>query len=371
MRIVFLSNHWYPSPRRAGFQHLAEACHTLGHEVTFATVGFSWVSYARRDFRTRFKGIWQARNRMQAIKPGLQSYVHFTPWHPHSAGFHFLDVLFASQMKKYTHFSLGLLKESILHANVIIYESNASLYLLDLCKQLAPRAQHIYRVSDDIRTLRSTPPDMLSCEQTIAPHFSCISVPCTALQDKFPPPARVHVLKHGISKEVFNEATTSPYPQETKNCIFTGVGFYDTNTVHHMAITCPQVHFHIIGIEPPTENIPSSLHYYGEMPFKQTIPFIQHADCGLYTLRGSSRPMQAYTDSLKVMQYRYCGLPIVAPTFLNLQREGVFYYQPENAESCAAAVQNALAHGKHPEYAQEVRSWQEVAQAILEEAATV
>lgn len=98
---------------------------------------------------------------------------------------------------------------------------------------------------------------------------------------------------------------------------------------------------------------------------QDTIPFIKYADCGLYTLRPSSRPMQAYTDSLKIIQYRYCGLPIVSPDFLDLRREGVFYYTPGNAASCNAALTNALQSGRNPEYAKEAQSWSDVARALL------
>lgn len=76
--------------------------------------------------------------------------------------------------------------------------------------------------------------------------------------------------------------------------------------------------------------------------------------------------MQAYTDSLKIIQYRYCGLPIVSPDFLDLHREGVFYYHPGDPASCAAAMEHALQYGRHSEYADEVHSWDEVARNILE-----
>ena len=366
MRIVFLSNHWYPSPRRAGFHHLADACHTLGHDVTFATVGFSWLSYARRDFRTRYNGIWQARNRMQAIKPGLQSYVHFTPWHPHTLLLPALNRLTRGVMQKYDKFSLGPLQEAITTAQCIIYESSAALHLFDLCKRLAPKATHVYRVSDDIRILRSTHPAMLTTEQRIAPFFDSISVPCAFLQEKFQhcPNTRLHF--HGIGKQAFDAASATPYTT-TNNCIFVGNSHLDNQFLTNAASALPHVYFHIIGPMTKSVTLPN-VHYYGEMPFASTVPYVKFADVGLQN-RVHDTAAASLTDSLKVMQYRYCGLPIVAPTFLNLRREGVFYYQPENAQSCAAAVQQALAHGKHPDYAQEVNSWQDVAEAILHEAA--
>lgn len=68
---------------------------------------------------------------------------------------------------------------------------------------------------------------------------------------------------------------------------------------------------------------------------------------------------------LSVMQYRYCGLPIVAPNFLDLHREGVFYYKPSDAASCRAALIGALQSGRNTAYAEEVHTWREVAEALL------
>ena len=365
MNIVLLSNHWYPSPRRAGFHHLADSWHAQGHSITFATVGFSWISYLRRDFRTRYTGIWQARNVLQHIRPGLDSYVHFTPLHPHTTLMPALDNLLAGFMKKYDHYALGPLQERIRQADAVVYESNAALYLVRRCRALAPQAQHIYRVSDDIRTMRSTPAGMITLEQQVAPDFSCISVPCTALAQKFAilPTVRVHF--HGLNKNAFDACTASPYAPDTVNAVFSGLGFYDTQAVHLMAASNPLVKFHILGIARPARDVPLNVTYYGELPFPQTIPYIKFANCGLYTLEPSSRPMQAYTDSLKVMQYRYCGLPIVAPNFLDLHRKGVFYYAPGDASSCQGVVQQALQSGRNATYALEVHTWDEVAKKIL------
>lgn len=365
MNIVLLSNHWYLSPRKAGFHHLADSWHAQGHTVTFATVGFSLISYARRDFRTRYNGIWQARNVMQNIRPGLDSFVHFTLLHPHTTLCAALDDQLAGFMAKYDRYPLGPLRDRISQADVIVYESNAALYLVQLCRTLAPQARHIYRVSDDICTMRSTPNCMVALEQKIAPAFSLISVPCTALAQKFSGLPTVRVQTHGLTKEIFDACTVSPFATDTVNAVFSGLGFYDAQAVHSMAASQPQVDFHILGISRPQQEPPANVKYYGELPFSQTIPYIKFSHCGLYTLRQSSRPMQAYTDSLKIMQYRYCGLPIIAPSFLDLHREGIFYYTPANAESCADALKMALENGCHAEYAQEVHSWDEVSRSIL------
>ncbi len=302
---------------------------------------------------------------MQTMRPGLDSYVHFTPLHPHTTMFPLLDGLLASKMDKYDRYPLGPLEKRISGADVIVYESNSALFLTWKCWRLAPRARHIYRVSDDIRTLRSTPPRMVALEKELAPKFSLISVPCVWLAQKFLELPNVRILPHGVDKEVFDACKTNPYVPGTTNAVFCGLGFYDACSTHAMAVHCPGINIHVVGLPAPKGDVPSNITYHDEIPFADTIPFIKYADCGLYTLLPSSRPMQAYTDSLKVMQYRYCGLPIVAPNFLDLHREGVFYYKPGDAASCRAALIGALQSGRNTAYAEEVHTWREVAEALL------
>lgn len=302
---------------------------------------------------------------MQPVASGLDSYVHFTPLHPHSTLFSWADTLLAPYMDRYDRYSLGQLRQRIRNADVLVYESNAALFLVNLCRALAPRAQHIYRVSDDIRTMRSTPSRMVALEQELSSKFSLISVPCTALSKKFIGLSTVHMHPHGLNKTIFDACHTSPFAPETVNVVFCGLGFYDIEPVHHMAKQCHDVSFHILGITRPRKNFPTNVRYYGEIPFEKTIPFIKFANCGLYTLDTLSRPMAAYTDSLKIMQYRYCGLPIVAPNSLDLHRTGVFYYAPSDAASCGVALRQALQHGRNNDFAREVRTWTEVAEEIL------
>lgn len=366
MNILLFSNHWYPSPRRAGFHHLADAWHAQGHDITFVTTGLSYISWARRDFRTHFPGIRQACNTWQHLREGLDSYVFFTPWHPHTTLIPALDRLLASCMTRYDRMLPQSLIRRITTADVIVYESCAALYLVSRCLELAPQARHIYRVSDDIRTMRSTPEGMISLEQQLAPRFSLISVPCRYLLQKFAGLPQVHLHHHGLGKNLFDACQRSPYAPGSRNIVFCGLGFYDADAVHAMAHAHADILFHVIGISPPREAVPDNLRYYGERPFAETIPYIKFANVGLYTLRSSrSRPMQAYTDSLKIIQYRYCGLPIVSPDFLDLHREGVFYYHPGDTTSCVAALEQALQHGRHSEYAEEVNSWDDVARKLL------
>lgn len=367
MNIILFSNHWYLSPRKAGFHHLADAWHKQGHNIIFVTVGFSIISWLRRDFRVHYPGIFKACNQWQHIKERFESYVFFTAWHPHTTLLPYLDHLLASYMASYDQLLPQSLIERIRNADILVYESCAAIYLFSRCSELAPNAKHIYRVSDDIRTMRSTPCCMIDIEQQLAPKFSAISVPCHYLFQKFSKCDHVYIHHHGLNKELFDSCQKNPYKKHTYNVVFCGLGFYDLKTVHTMAQSHSNIFFHIIGINRPKKYIPSNVCYYGELPFIKTISYIKYADVGLYTLQPSiSRPMGAYTDSLKIIQYRYCGLPIVSPDFLNLHRQGIFYYEYGNTTSYSNALEQALHHGRHKEYSIEVDSWSSIAEKIID-----
>ncbi len=362
MNIVLLSNHWFCSPRKAGFHHLAHAWHAEGHKITFATIGLSFISYLRRDYRTKYKGLWQACNVMQKVQENLFSYVHFTPWHPHTTLLAPADNLLAPYLEKYANFPLGALEAHIKEADIVVYESSVAIFLLKLCKKLTPTAKHIYRVSDDISVLRSTPQKMQDLELEIAPLFDVISAPCSYIKEKFPTPnAFVH--RHGISTASFDAVQESPYALGTKNAVFVGVFNFDAESVWLMAKHNPEVHFHIIGNVPVKAGL-DNVFTYGEMPFIKTLPYIKFADIGLQS-RKFGPAAQSFSDSLKVIQFRYCALPIISPEFLDLQRDGVFYYTPCDAQSCAKVIQDALQSGKDAQRAKEVQNWTMVAQTIL------
>ena len=369
MNIILFSNHWYLSPRKAGFHHLADAWHKQGHNIIFVTVGFSIISWLRRDFRVYYPGIFEACNQWQHIKDRFDSYVFFTKWHPHTTLIPYLDHALSSYMSYYDQLLPQSLIERIRNADILVYESCTAIYLFSRCRDLAPKAKHIYRVSDDICTMRSTPNCMVELEQQLAQKFSIISVPCHYLFQKFSKYSNVFIHYHGLNKELFDRCKKNPYSKNKYNVIFCGLGFYDLKTVHAMAQNYNNILFHIIGIISPKKHIPSNVYYYGELPFIETIPYIKFANVGLYTLRPStSRPMDAYTDSLKIIQYRYCGLPIVSPNFLNLHRQGIFYYEYGNTTSYTTALEHALRHGRHTEYSIEVDSWSSVAKRIIDDA---
>jgi 2-beta-glucuronyltransferase len=366
--VTFITGHYYPSRRRAGFHNLADAAHRMGCRVNFVTAGYSLLSYLRRDYRTKIPGIRANCNQPVEIKPGFVSYVHFTPWHPHTLVLPGLDRLTHPLMDRYGEGELNGLLPLIKETDIFVFESMSGLFLFKRCRRENPAARMIYRVSDDIRILGSTHPRLIELEREIAPDFDCVSVPSAWMLNLFPslPSLRLCLHHHGLDKSAYDACTVSPYPAGSTNAVFVGTAYFDDEFTRLAAIGNPECMFHIIGPMKDTLALPN-VRFYGEMPFAATPPYIKFADVGLFNLQYRNESVKSFTDSLKIIQYRYCHLPIVTPIFLDLRRDGVFYYQPGDTESCAGALHDALACGRDRKRAAEVRSWDALLQDMLTE----
>ncbi|MDR2161835.1 MAG: hypothetical protein LBO77_06850 [Desulfovibrio sp.] len=370
--MTFITGHYYLSARRAGFHHLADAAHRAGWKVNFVTAGISLISSLRRDYRTRIPGVRRERNRPVTIRPGFVSYVHFTPWHPHTLMLPALNRLTMSLMDRYGEGDLGLLLPLARETDVFVFESMAGLFLCKRFRRENPAAKMVYRVSDDVRILGSTHPRLVELERELAPLFDRVSVPSSSMLGLFPGLPSLRLDRHGLDKAAYDACAASPYPQGSRNAVFVGTGYLDAGFIRQAAGGNTDCNFHVIGRIAKTVSLPN-VFFHKEMPFSDTIPYVKFADAGLAARTFRNGYAATLADSLKIIQYRYCGLPIVAPDFINLQRDGVFYYQPGHEQSCVRAVREALARGRNPDWAGEVRSWDEVFQnmfgASLERAA--
>lgn len=361
--VSFITGHYYLSKRRAGFHNLADAALRLGYHVNFITVGYSLLSYLRNDYRIHSRGVRQNHNRIVSLRENLDSYVYFTPWHPMTLLLPLLNRVSMRWMDHYGRGNLGNLLPIVKKTDIFVFESGPGLFLFRRFQQENPAARMVYRVSDDIRILGSTHPRLIEWEREIVPDFDYISVPSSAMLDMLPG-IPVSLDRHGLDMQAYDACIQSPYESSTRNAIFVGTGYMDSDFLHAAATAHPQCLFHIIGPMTDTLHL-DNVRFLGEMPFKATLPYIKFADVGLGIRTFRKGFASTLTDSLKIIQYRYCGLPIVSPDFLDLHREGVFYYHPGDQASCATAMEHALQHGRHREYADEVHSWDDVAQSIL------
>jgi 2-beta-glucuronyltransferase len=110
---------------------------------------------------------------------------------------------------------------------------------------------------------------------------------------------------------------------------------------------------------PKTANLTT----HGERPFQALIPYLRHADIGLQTLVYVPGA-ECFTDSLKMQQYTYCRLPIVAPMFLRSGQSHVFTYKPGNDESIAQALKAASEYDRNLVPWSSVGTWDDMIQKL-------
>jgi 2-beta-glucuronyltransferase len=246
---------------------------------------------------------------------------------------------------------------------LLIFESKPGLLLFERLRCLNPGARYVYRVSDDLRLLHSSHPVVLEAEERYAAQFDLVSVPSAALLQRFQhlPQAALH--HHGIRKDLFDQASPNPYqgPWDT-HLIFVGTSHFDYDFLRCASTSFPHWAFHIIG---PIPRLPqrANVFAYGEKAFMDTVPFLQHADIGLGT-RSYVPGVESLTDSLKIMQYTYCRLPIVAPEVLRSGRSNTFYYRPGDETSTRQALLAARHFDRSKVVTDDIRSWDEIAQAL-------
>lgn len=368
--IVLISNHYYHSYRRAGFHLLADSfARKSNWNVVFVTAPISLIQLFLKNPRFKYPIIRQ-KNKVIDVNKNLKMYIYLTNVHPLQIPYGringiiepFIDIL----VRYYGKSIPSNLKEIFSSADIIVFESNVALLLYEKVCEMNPEALKVYRVSDDLEAIYA-PKKVIAYEKAIAPSFDMISVPSEYIYQKFNHLSQTRLHHHGVQKELFFQqyAVPEPYKNFQKNFIFVGTGQFDFDFIQKAANLFSEWGFHIIG--PINEQVSASnILYYGEMSFHMTIPFIKYADVGLHCLK-TEFGLQSFTDSLKVLQYTYCKLPIIAPLPMQSSRKHFIYYDPGNKTSIHMALQKAVEYDRSIIDTSNIFSWDELTDIILSE----
>lgn len=363
-KVTLISGHYFNSKRKAGFHWLADAYHKMGYEVLFITAPISWASKLRKDFRFKYP-ILEEANKLIEKEPRLFSYILFTFLHPFSLRNHWLNKFTNPFVHLYKKINLEPVKTFITSSDFIIFESTPALILFETLKKLNPNAKYIYRISDDIRLL-GFHPKVIEEELRIVSKFDRVSVPSQYIfdiQKQFNFSNNMTLDLHGLNKSIFDQDHPNPYDKEKVNLIFVGNSHFDHEFLNIASDLFQDWLFHIIG---PIPNLPKKCNIiaYGEIPFSKTVAYIKHANIGLLTL-SYKKGAESFTDSLKTIQYTYCRLPIVAPSYLKSNRTNMFYYEQGDLESIRRCLEQAYSFDSNVVDVDSVLSWGKLARMIL------
>jgi len=365
MKVVLISYHYFGSKLRAGFHHLAEAYWDLGWDVVFVTAPLSPLSRLVRDQRLR-DPLRAEANRSTTVRERLSSYVLYSRLHPANLRLGLLNRVSGPLLVgTFQRTKLGALAPQVATADLIVFESTPAIVLAPVIRELAPDARLVYRVSDYLEILR-VHPAVLEVERQVLPLFDHVSAASRYSAQKLGT-VRDDVVfeQHGIDKELFDAETTSPYDGGV-NAIWVGKAQLDPFFLDTASARLPDWTFHMVG---PTKRPLSrpNIVWHGEVEFRRTIPFIQHADVGLAAFGGHEGRVPGHylaDSSGKILQYAYCGLPVVTTSPLRSDRPHVFYYEFGDADTVETALRAALAAGKRPELGKEIASWHDLAASL-------
>jgi 2-beta-glucuronyltransferase len=361
--VILFSYHYYGSRRRAGFHWLADAFHNSGWEVVFVTAPLSWLHRLSGNYRFQYPVIKES-NQLIRQRQNFYSYILFSILHPANLRVGWLNRLLKGVLASYQQTSFGFLEDRIVSADMIIFESTPALMLFPRVKALNPEGKLVYRVSDDT-SLLDLHPIVFAAEEKAVPHFDLISVPSEYLLNKFCHTNNSRLQYHGINKESFDQQLPSPY-ESGDNAVYVGNHPHlDWEFLETVAKLIPGLNIHLIGDNIYRMNGRKNVIKHGEMSFRETVPYIKYARMGLHPVN-HIHGAEAATDTLKVIQFSYCGLPVIMPEFIHSTRPNVIHYRPGDQQSIEDGIYRALNYKKGKSTDQpNVWTWDELANAIM------
>lgn len=362
--LILSGHHFITAPRKVDLHFLAEAYLDMGIKVDFVTLRLSQVSRWLDDGRWKFSRTCQV-NRWHRLSPLLEEFIWVNVVHPFNLRVDFLNRLTAPLFRHYGKLLPRAVKERLGGYSHIFVESGLPPLLFRELKALAPQARFIYHGADRLATIGVHPVISEEMEAT-ASLYDLVRVMAPALADDFPPQTRVVYLPHGISKELFDASPPSPYTT-SKNAVSVGDMLFDARTIGALASAFPDWTFHLFGKKAKLTDAPDNVVTHGEVPFTEIVPYILHADVGLAPYLPGKDADYLSQSSLKMIQYTYARLPIVAPAFAASGRAHVCAYTPGDEASLLRAFRKAVVFDRRRVSAQKVKTWKETALAILDE----
>jgi len=315
MNVILMTAHAPDSDRKTGFHFWLKTLAARGDNVDWVVVGFSLAS----AFKPQPRVYHPPFNRFCAIdgfasqEKTIRKFSWRPLFHPFFLPTSFLNDLLTPLFRLYPLLVPDALKHSFAAADVLIIENGAGLMLIPLIRRLNPAARIIYTVSDRMTTL-GYHPLIIAAERSALAMIDLIHVPAQAMINDFPPSSKIHYTPQGLDKNAFDTPMPNPY-KTPRNIISVGDMLFDSWAVETLARIAPDWNIHVFGKKAVVTNPPPNVHPYGERPFDTILPYIKYADLGMAPYRPAPDADDLSQSSLKMMQYTYCRLPIIAPDF--------------------------------------------------------
>jgi 2-beta-glucuronyltransferase len=352
--------------RKASIVFLAEALAELGWQVGFVTAQLSRLSALVRV--PRLKDVPEGRRNVWIPRSDrLSTFVWVPPFHPATTGMDLINRMATPLFALYPHLLPEAIRRRVRSAELVIIESCSAVLLLPLLKKLAPKAKFVYRASDRLNAIGMHPMLTTVLNQTAA-DYDLFTAPSELILADCPAGVKTCHLPQGLEKSLFHAAVPSPFESAGPHAIIAGDMMFDHASVEMMVKNFPDMTFHTFG-RMDVRDLTSyrNLIHHGEVPFETLRDFIVHADIGIAPYHDNAEHHYLNTTSLKLVQYTYARLPILAPHFVKGDRDHVKDYTPGDEASIIGAMRAALGVDRRTIDRSGIYDWREIAQRMLEE----
>lgn len=341
--LIVSGQHFVTAARKVDLHFIADELIKSGAHVDFITTRLSQASRFIKDGRWQFarcRGV----NQWNKVSEKLDEFIWVPVIHPIRVGVAPIDWLSGLVFKWFGEFLPAEVIERGPEYSHIIIESGLPVLLYRRLKRACPNASFIYNGADRLVTVGAHPL-MQNVLDATARDYDRIRIAAEGLASEFPPDAKLTYIPHGITKALFDTPSISPYTARI-NAVCVGDMLFDGEAVRRLAVSVPECEFHLFGKLAVVQDAPTNVIAHGERPFAEIVPFIQHASVGLAPYRHKPGAEYLAQSSLKLSQYAYCGLPVVAPIFARREYAGFCGYEDLAAGVLEQRFAKALSMGR-------------------------
>lgn len=361
--VLFVTGqHFADAPRKVDLHFLADALNADGGRADFLSLRLSLASRFSDDGRWAYARS-RTVNRWVKLGEGRDEFIWVTLIHPfatRSAGINRLSGLF---FRHYGHLLPQAVRARLPGYSHILIESGIAVLVAPLIRRLAPQARLIYHAADQLETIGAHP-CFREVWEASRHQYDAMHILAEAQRADMPEEVPVLFLPHGIATDVFDAATQSPYGGG-RNAVSVGDMLFDEQVLAVLAEGNPDWTFHLFGRKARLGRPFANVVTHGEVPFSEIAAYIRHADIGIAPYRNAEGADYLSQSSLKMIQYTYCRLPIVAPAFAAAGRPHVLAYDPGNATSALEAFAAAGAFDRASIDTSRALSWRDTAAQLF------
>ena len=354
--ILLITGHVAGGPLKASALFLAEALAENGYKIQVVTVDFSLL---RKYIKKISPGV--PVSIQYSVAKNFNAYVWMPIFHPINIKLKFV-VYFLSKL--YPFLINRQIKSYASKADIIVVESGTGMLLAPRLKSINRNAPTLLMMCDLMETLPCSPIVTKIANSSIK-LFDLVSFPAEGMRSSLSEANNLLFLPQGLDKKMFEGEAPSPFTQ-AKQVVSVGDMLFDASLIETLAKAYPDWTFHLFGKKAEIPTKLDNVVEHGEIPFAQLVPYLRHADIGLAPYREAPHVEYLSQSSLKLVQYTYCQLPIVAPQFAAAGREHVCAYKVGNAPSIIEAFARAIEYPRTTIDRSKTKDWSENANILAQ-----